>query len=102
MLEQLESRRLLAAVVPGDANLDGKVNSDDYGVIDANVGASGPFSGPQHGDFNADGKINIDDYGIIDQHAGATSAVHKLVLVNADSNQVMGDLTSATVIDISQ
>jgi T5SS/PEP-CTERM-associated repeat protein len=50
----------------GDANLDGKINIDDYGQIDFNVGSSGSVFGWFNGDFNYDGKINIDDYGIID------------------------------------
>src|SRR5439155_25512022 len=52
----------------GDANLDGKINVDDYGRIDFNVplGTSGWFNG----DFNYDGKINVDDYGIIDFNVG--------------------------------
>jgi GH25 family lysozyme M1 (1,4-beta-N-acetylmuramidase) len=55
----------------GDANLDGKVNIDDYGRIDANVGQSGSTFGWYNGDFNLDGKINIDDYGLIDSVIGA-------------------------------
>ena len=50
----------------GDATLDGKINIDDYGRIDGNVGQSGSVFGWSRGDFNYDGKINIDDYGIID------------------------------------
>jgi len=52
----------------GDANLDGKINVDDYGRIDLNIplGTSGWFNG----DFNYDGKINVDDYGIIDFNVG--------------------------------
>ena len=50
----------------GDANLDGKINVDDYGRIDGNVASSGSVFGWSNGDFNYDGKINIDDYGIID------------------------------------
>jgi cytoskeletal protein CcmA (bactofilin family) len=50
----------------GDANLDGKINIDDYGRIDGNVSQSGSVWGWFNGDFNYDGKINIDDYGIID------------------------------------
>src|SRR4029079_11689817 len=48
----------------GDANLDGKINVDDYGRIDLNIplGTTGWYNG----DFNYDGKINVDDYGIID------------------------------------
>ena len=50
----------------GDATLDGKLNIDDYGKIDGNVGQSGSVFGWSRGDFNYDGKINIDDYGVID------------------------------------
>ena len=52
----------------GDANLDGKINVDDYGRIDLNIplGTGGWFNG----DFNYDGKINVDDYGIIDFNVG--------------------------------
>jgi hypothetical protein len=49
----------------GDANLDGKINVDDYGRIDFNVTLPN-VSGWFNGDFNYDGKINVDDYGIID------------------------------------
>jgi hypothetical protein len=59
----------------GDANLDGKVNIDDYGRIDANVGQSGSVFGWYAGDFNFDGKINIDDYGLIDSIIGAQGPV---------------------------
>src|SRR5205814_7490697 len=51
----------------GDANLDGKINVDDYGHIDSNVVLAG-VSGWFNGDFNYDGKINVDDYGIIDSN----------------------------------
>src|SRR5207247_10540671 len=52
----------------GDANLDGKINVDDYGHIDSSIpiGIAGWFNG----DFNYDGKINVDDYGIIDFNIG--------------------------------
>jgi ELWxxDGT repeat protein len=53
---------------PGDANLDGKINVDDYGRIDTNIGQG--TSGWFNGDFNYDGKINVDDYGIIDSNIG--------------------------------
>jgi hypothetical protein len=52
----------------GDANLDGKINVDDYTRIDFNVllGTTGWYNG----DFNYDGKINVDDYTIIDFNVG--------------------------------
>jgi autotransporter-associated beta strand protein len=56
----------------GDANLDGKINVDDYGRIDLNIpiGTTGWYNG----DFNYDGKINVDDYGIIDFNVGIQGA----------------------------
>jgi len=57
----------------GDANLDGKINVDDYGRIDFNVGLPGA-AGWFNGDFNYDGKINVDDYGIIDFNVGIQGA----------------------------
>jgi hypothetical protein len=53
----------------GDANLDGKINVDDYGKIDFNASLPA-VSGWFNGDFNYDGKINVDDYGIIDFNVG--------------------------------
>jgi hypothetical protein len=53
----------------GDANLDGKLNVDDYIKIDTGI-ASG-LTGWSNGDFNYDGKVNIDDYTtIIDANIG--------------------------------
>jgi hypothetical protein len=50
----------------GDANLDGKLNIDDYTRIDQ--GIAGGATGWSNGDFNYDGKVNIDDYVIIDSN----------------------------------
>jgi autotransporter-associated beta strand protein len=56
----------------GDANLDGKINIDDYGHIDTSIGIG--LKGWYNGDFNYDGVINIDDYGIIDVNIGIQGA----------------------------
>ena len=56
----------------GDANLDGKIDVDDYGRIDLNIPLG--TSGWNNGDFNYDGKINVDDYGIIDFNVGIQGA----------------------------
>ena len=56
----------------GDANMDGKVDADDYFQIDSNYNKSGPTPGSgtafgfNKGDFNYDGHINGDDYFLID------------------------------------
>jgi autotransporter-associated beta strand protein len=58
----------------GDANLDGKINIDDYVKID--VGSVLGLSGWSNGDFNYDGKINIDDYTtVIDANIGNQNGV---------------------------
>jgi hypothetical protein len=58
----------------GDANLDGKLNVDDYIKIDSGIAAG--LTGWSNGDFNYDGKINIDDYTtVIDANIGNQSGV---------------------------
>jgi hypothetical protein len=57
----------------GDANLDGKLNIDDYTWIDA--GVAGGYSGWVNGDFNYDGKVNIDDYTVLDGNIGSQNGI---------------------------
>jgi GH25 family lysozyme M1 (1,4-beta-N-acetylmuramidase) len=54
----------------GDANIDGRVNADDYALIDFYSTAPGDnlYS---HGDFNFDGTINADDYALIDNNSSS-------------------------------
>ena len=61
----------------GDANLDGKINIDDYGQIDFNVGSGGLVFGWFNGDFNYDGVIDATDYGINQAGFVIHSAIHK-------------------------
>ena len=57
----------------GDANLDGKINVDDYIKIDSGISAG--LTGWANGDFNYDGKVNIDDYTtVIDANIGTQGA----------------------------
>jgi autotransporter-associated beta strand protein len=51
----------------GDANLDGKVNADDYASIDLYSTVPGADTW-NHGDFNYNGVINADDYALIDNN----------------------------------
>jgi autotransporter-associated beta strand protein len=51
----------------GDANLDGKVNADDYASIDLYSTIPGEDTW-NHGDFNFNGVINADDYALIDNN----------------------------------
>jgi hypothetical protein len=58
----------------GDANLDGKLNIDDYVRIDSGIASH--LAGWSNGDFNYDGKVNIDDYTtVIDANIGNQSGV---------------------------
>ena len=51
----------------GDLNLDGRVDAQDYGVIDNWVQFPGT-SGHANGDLNYDGVIDAVDYGYIDNN----------------------------------
>src|SRR5205823_7792194 len=62
------SDTLIMYTYGGDANLDGRINVDDYARIDSNIGLG--TAGWFNGDFNYDGKVNVDDYGIIDSYIG--------------------------------
>jgi fibronectin-binding autotransporter adhesin len=58
----------------GDANLDGKLNIDDYVKIDTGIASN--LTGWANGDFNYDGKVNIDDYTTaIDANIGNQSGI---------------------------
>ena len=50
----------------GDANLDGKVDGQDYALIDAGYLSGGSLTGWYNGDFNYDGLIDGSDYTLID------------------------------------
>ena len=50
----------------GDANFDGRINSDDYFRIDSGFLAQPVNPGYRDGDFNYDNRINSDDYFLID------------------------------------
>ena len=57
---------LMKYTLAGDANLDGKIDGDDYFKIDAGIASH--VTGYANGDFNYDGRIDADDYFIIDSH----------------------------------
>src|SRR5947208_9110689 len=86
----------------GDANLDGKINVDDYGHIDSSIplGIAGWFNG----DFNYDGKINVDDYGIIDFNIGIQGAPFSTSAGGAGEGQALTAVpepASASIIALS-
>jgi hypothetical protein len=69
----------------GDANLDGRVNADDYFRIDSGFLAQLDDPTWRDGDFNYDGTINADDYFLIDSaflgQGGALGDVVRAVAV---------------------
>jgi hypothetical protein len=59
---------LVETAVPGDANLNGKIDPDDYALIDRNFGKA--VTGWAAGDFNGDGTVDLNDYLVIDTSFG--------------------------------
>jgi hypothetical protein len=57
--------------LPGDANLDGKVDLSDFGILKQNFGTG---TGRPQGDFNADGQVDLSDFGILKENFGRASA----------------------------
>jgi autotransporter-associated beta strand protein len=60
---------LIMYTYAGDADLNGKLDGDDYFKIDSNINVAGA-SGWSSGDFDYNGKINGDDYFILDRNMG--------------------------------
>jgi hypothetical protein len=58
----------------GDANLDGKVDGTDFGILAANFGHS-VTAGWDEGDFNYDGKVNGSDFALLATNFGQSSGV---------------------------
>ena len=52
----------------GDANLDGKINIDDYGHIDSSIGIG--LKGWFNGDFNYDGTVDTVDFNLFASNFG--------------------------------
>jgi hypothetical protein len=55
--------------VPGDANLDAKVDVSDLGILAANYGMTAGATWDK-GDFNHDGKVDVSDLGILAANYG--------------------------------
>jgi hypothetical protein len=60
------------SLLAGDANGDGQVNLDDFGILKENFG-TGTSRG--QGDFNSDGKVDLTDFGILKDNFGSAVAV---------------------------
>jgi len=66
----------------GDANFDGQVTGDDYGVIDANLGTT-PQSGVEWltGDVNGSGQVTAADYTVVVPGVGTAQPLAPLSIV---------------------
>ena len=57
----------IVTVIPGDANGDGTVDLQDFGLLKANFGGPGGWG---DGDFNGDGAVDLQDFGILKSNFG--------------------------------
>ena len=64
---------LVAALIPGDANGDGTVNSTDFSIMSQHFGQTGTTRAS--GDFNGDGITNALDFNILATHFGQSAGV---------------------------
>ena len=58
------------SLTPGDANGDGAVDLQDFGILKANFGGSGGWA---QGDFNDDGAVDLQDFGILKANFGTAA-----------------------------
>ena len=58
---------------PGDANGDGSVDLQDFGLLKANFGVTGGATWAQ-GDFNGDGNVDLQDFGLLKANFGTDGA----------------------------
>jgi autotransporter-associated beta strand protein len=72
----------VAYTLNGDANLDGAVNSVDFGNMAANFGKSGKTW--DQGDFNYDGVVNSVDFGLLAGNFGQSVGGNADVVTAAD------------------
>ncbi|MFO0897749.1 MAG: hypothetical protein U0836_10040 [Pirellulales bacterium] len=63
---------LRGAYMPGDADFDGSVTLEDFGLLKAHFG-TGKFR--DQGDFSADGRVDLSDFGILKANFGAARPV---------------------------
>ena len=55
-------------LIPGDANFDGTVDLQDFGILKTNFGGPGGWA---EGDFNADDTVDLQDFGLLKANFGA-------------------------------
>jgi autotransporter-associated beta strand protein len=73
----------------GDLNLDGKVNGDDYVLIDR--GAAMGLNGWVNGDVNYDGVVTVADYFAMDTVFGTVGVAHEVAGLFAQREAQFGE-----------
>jgi hypothetical protein len=73
----------IAYTLYGDTNLDGSVNSVDFGTFAAHFGQS-VSGGWQLGDFDYNGVVNSNDFGLLAQNFGKSASGRSVVVSDAD------------------
>jgi hypothetical protein len=69
---------LNVTALPGDANMDGRVNLSDLGVLIDNFGKPGVWA---NGDFNNDGRVDLSDLGVLINNFGQSASMSSSVVV---------------------
>lgn len=90
----------LTRTFAGDANVDGKIDGDDYFAIDAHAGQVGGDVSFANGDFNYDGRVNADDYFLIDANynkAASPMALSAAPAIPAAAPDIPGVFATATI-----
>lgn len=64
---------LIVYMVMADANLDGEIGPEDFGVLKDNFGRSGLVNGWPLGDFNGDGEVGLEDFALLKDNFGRTT-----------------------------
>ena len=73
----------IAYALYGDTNLDGTVNSVDFGVLASNFGKS-VSGGWQMGDFTYGGNVNSIDFGLLAENFGKNASGASIALSSGD------------------
>lgn len=61
------------AALPGDANVDGLVDIQDFGILKDHYGLPGVF---EQGDFNGDGLVDMQDFGLLKNNYGLSGPLN--------------------------
>jgi hypothetical protein len=84
---------------PGDANLDGRVNSDDFNLLALNFGTAGGWA---KGNFNGTGPVNSDDFNLLALNFGFNNGGMAVSAVPEPSGLLSGLLGGAAAVMIGR